>query len=68
LPFLSMLPVQLLTPNLLSDLSQTSIPFDDVDKEYLERPRKWEIGEIGRFMVFMGPDSSIFDYATFGWM
>jgi Mg2+-importing ATPase len=65
LPFLPMQPVQLLTQNLLYDISQTAIPFDDVDAEYLEKPRKWEIGEIGRFMVFFGPISSIFDYATF---
>ena len=68
LPFLPMQPVQLLTQNLLYDLSQTSIPFDNVDKEYLERPRKWEIGDIGRFMLFIGPISSIFDYATFALM
>ncbi|PMW04195.1 hypothetical protein C1X40_34310, partial [Pseudomonas sp. GW456-11-11-14-TSB2] len=54
LPFLPMQPVQLLTQNLLYDLSQTAIPFDNVDKEYLERPRKWEIGDIGRFMLFIG--------------
>lgn len=68
LPFLPMQPVQLLTQNLLYDLSQTAIPFDNVDEEYLEKPRKWEIGDIGRFMLFMGPISSIFDYATFALM
>jgi len=68
LPFLPMQPVQLLTQNLLYDLSQTAIPFDHVDEEYLEQPRKWEIGDIGRFMLFIGPISSIFDYATFGLM
>jgi Mg2+-importing ATPase len=68
LPFLPMQPVQLLTQNLLYDLSQTAIPFDHVDEEYLEKPRKWEIGDIGRFMVVMGPISSIFDYATFAVM
>ena len=68
LPFLPMLPVQLLTQNLLYDISQTAIPFDDVDKEYLEKPRKWEIGEIGRFMIFFGPISSLFDYGTFAIM
>jgi Mg2+-importing ATPase len=68
LPFLPMKPVQLLTQNLLYDISQTAIPFDDVDPEYLERPRKWEIGEIGRFMVFFGPISSIFDYCLFAVM
>jgi Mg2+-importing ATPase len=64
-PFLPMLPVQLLTQNLLYDISQTAIPFDDVDVEYMEVPRKWEIGEISRFMVFFGPISSLFDYVTF---
>jgi Mg2+-importing ATPase len=68
LPFLPMQPVQLLTQNLLYDLSQTGIPLDNVDKEYLERPRKWEIGDIGRFMLVIGPISSIFDYATFALM
>ncbi len=68
LPFLPMQPVQLLTQNLLYDLSQTAIPFDHVDQEYLESPRKWEIQDIGRFMVCLGPVSSIFDYLTFALM
>ena len=68
LPFLPMAPVQLLSQNLLYDISQTAIPFDDVDKEYLERPRRWEIQNISRFMLFIGPISSIFDYATFALM
>jgi Mg2+-importing ATPase len=68
LPFLPMRPVQLLTQNLLYDISQTAIPFDDVDLDYLERPRKWEIREIGRFMFFFGPISSLFDYALFAVM
>lgn len=68
LPFLPMQPVQLLAQNLLYDLSQTAIPFDEVDQEYLERPRKWEIGDITRFMVYFGPISSIFDYLTFALM
>jgi Mg2+-importing ATPase len=68
LPFLPMMPLQLLIQNLLYDISQTAIPFDDVDKEYSERPRKWNIGAIGRFMVFIGPISSVFDYATFAVM
>jgi Mg2+-importing ATPase len=68
LPFLPMLPVQLLTQNLLYDISQTAIPFDEVDAEYLERPRKWEINDIFRFMVYIGPISSFFDYLTFGLM
>jgi Mg2+-importing ATPase len=65
LPFLPMLPVQLLTLNLLYDFSQTSIPWDDMDPEYLTRPRQWRADDIGRFMVFIGPISSIFDVATF---
>jgi Mg2+-importing ATPase len=68
LPFLPMLPVQLLVQNLLYDLSQTAIPFDSVDQDYLAAPRRWEIGDIGRFMVCIGPISSIFDYFTFGLM
>jgi len=65
LPFLPMLPVQILVQNLLYDLSQTTIPLDRVDEEYLAKPRRWEIGDIGRFMIFIGPISSIFDYCTF---
>lgn len=65
LPFLPMLPLQILTNNLLYDLSQTTIPTDTVDEEWLARPRKWEIGNLRRFIVFIGPISSIFDYATF---
>jgi P-type Mg2+ transporter len=65
LPFLPMAPVQVLTNNLLYDFSQTAIPTDRVDEEYLSRPRRWEIGNIGRFMLFIGPISSIFDYTTY---
>lgn len=65
LPFLPMAPVQVLTNNLLYDFSQSAIPSDNVDEEYLVRPRRWEIGNIGRFMLVMGPVSSIFDYATY---
>jgi P-type Mg2+ transporter len=65
LPFLPMLPIQVLTNNLLYDFSQTAIPTDTVDEDYLARPRKWELGNITRFMIFIGPISSIFDYATF---
>jgi len=68
LPFLPMLPLQLLTNNLLYDISQTAIPTDNVDKEYIEKPRKWQVGDIRRFMLFIGPISSIFDYVTFGVM
>jgi Mg2+-importing ATPase len=65
LPFLPMLPLQVLANNLLYDLSQTTIPTDDVDAEWLMKPRKWAIGEIRRFILFIGPISSIFDYVTF---
>lgn len=67
-PFLPMLPVQILVQNLLYDISQISIPWDRMDAEYIEKPRKWEAGGIARFMIFIGPISSIFDYATFGLM
>ncbi len=65
LPFLPMLPIQVLTNNLLYDFSQTTIPTDAVDADWLTRPRKWEIGGILRFILFIGPISSIFDYLTF---
>lgn len=65
LPFLPMLPVQLLIQNLLYDVSQVSIPWDDVDQDYLKQPRKWDAAGIARFMVFIGPISSIFDIVTF---
>jgi len=65
LPFLPMLPIQVLTNNLLYDLSQTTIPTDSVDADWLTKPRKWTIGNIQRFILFIGPISSIFDYLTF---
>jgi len=65
LPFLPMLPIQLLTQNLLYDFSQLAIPFDRVDEEYLLKPRQWRIDDIRRFMIWFGPVSSIFDYLTF---
>jgi Mg2+-importing ATPase len=65
LPFLPMTPVQVLANNLLYDLSQTAIPTDNVDEEYIASPRRWEIGNIGRYMLFIGPVSSLFDYATY---
>jgi Mg2+-importing ATPase len=68
LPFLPMAPIQVLANNLLYDFSQTTIPTDSVDPEYLAVPRRWEIGNILRFMLLIGPISSIFDYATFGIM
>jgi Mg2+-importing ATPase len=68
LPFLPMAPIQVLTNNLLYDFSQTAIPTDNVDEEFLTKPRRWEIGNIFRFMVCIGPISSIFDYVTFAMM
>ena len=68
LPFLPMLPLQLLTQNLLYDISQTGIPFDNVDAELVTKPLKWNPGDIGRFMLFFGPISSVFDITTFGLM
>jgi P-type Mg2+ transporter len=65
LPFLPMLPIQLLVQNLLYDVSQVSIPWDDVDADYLKQPRKWDASGIARFMVFIGPISSVFDVVTF---
>jgi len=65
LPFLPMLPIQVLTNNLLYDFSQTTIPTDEVDADWLTKPRKWEIAGILRFILFIGPISSIFDYLTF---
>jgi Mg2+-importing ATPase len=65
LPFLPMLPIQLLVQNLLYDISQVSIPWDNVDKDYLKQPRKWDASGIARFMIFIGPISSIFDVVTF---
>ncbi|MFZ4930181.1 magnesium-translocating P-type ATPase [Chryseobacterium sp. Mn2064] len=68
LPFLPMLPLQILTQNLLYDVSQSSIPWDTMDKDFLEKPKKWEAGSIKKFMLFIGPLSSIFDYMTFAVM
>lgn len=65
LPYLPMLPIQVLTNNLLYDFSQTAIPTDNVDAEWLVKPRKWTIAEIRRFILVIGPVSSIFDYITF---
>ncbi|MNM65383.1 Magnesium-transporting ATPase, P-type 1 [compost metagenome] len=65
LPFLPMLPIQLLIQNLLYDVSQIFIPWDNMDKEYLMKPKKWNADDIGKFMVYIGPISSIFDIITF---
>jgi Mg2+-importing ATPase len=60
-----MRPLQLLVQNLLYDISQTGIPFDNVDAELVTQPLRWNPGDIGRFMVFFGPISSVFDLTTF---
>jgi P-type Mg2+ transporter len=65
LPFLPMTAIQVLTNNLLYDFSQTTIPTDNVDAEYLALPRRWDIANITKFVLFIGPISSIFDYATY---
>ncbi|WP_211092498.1 magnesium-translocating P-type ATPase [Chitinophaga varians] len=65
LPFLPMLPIQVLINNLLYDFSQTAIPTDNVDAGWLVKPRKWTVGELRRFILVIGPISSIFDYVTF---
>ena len=68
IPFLPMLPMHLLVQNLLYDISQVAIPFDNVDDELLRQPQRWQPGDIGRFMVFFGPISSVFDITTFAMM
>jgi Mg2+-importing ATPase len=68
LPFLPMTPIQILMNNFLYDLSQTAIPTDEVDEEYLKAPRPWNVASIRKYMFFIGPVSSIFDFITFGVM
>ena len=65
LPFFPITPIQLLVQSLLYDLGQLSLPYDNVDKEYLEKPRRWDLKSIKRFMFYMGPTSSIFDLIVF---
>lgn len=64
-PFLPMAPIQILANNLLYDVSQTAIPTDEVDPEQIAKPRPWNMKELTRFIVFIGPCSSIFDYTTY---
>lgn len=66
LPFLPMLPIQILFNTFLYDISQIALPSDAVDKEYLTKPRPWDVGSIKRFMLVFGPISSLFDFITFG--
>ena len=68
IPFLPMLPMHLLVQNLLYDISQTAVPFDNVDPELLKQPQRWQPSDIGRFMLFFGPISSVFDIITFAMM
>jgi P-type Mg2+ transporter len=65
LPYLPMAPIKILTNNLLYDFSQVPIPTDEVDPEQVTRPRPWSMGEIARFILFIGPCSSVFDYTTY---
>lgn len=65
LPFLPMMPIHLLVQNLLYDISQTTVPFDRMDAEYLRKPRKWDASGLSRFMIWIGPISSIFDITTY---
>jgi len=65
LPFLPMLPIQILLNNFLYDVSEIPIPLDRVDPEFLERPRRWGVSEIRNFMLIIGPVSSVFDFLTF---
>ncbi len=66
LPFLPMAPIQILLNNFLYDLSQIAVSTDEVDKEYIMRPRPWDVKTIKRFMLIFGPISSLFDFLTFG--
>ena len=66
LPFLPMLPIQILLNNFLYDISQVGIPTDNVEPAYLFRPKRWDVGAIKRFMFVFGPVSSVFDFLTFG--
>jgi Mg2+-importing ATPase len=68
LPFLPMLPLHLLVQNLLYDVSQIAIPFDNVDAEFLRKPQSWNPADLGRFMLFFGPLSSVFDILTYAVM
>ena len=65
LPYLPMSPIKILTNNLLYDFSQVPIPTDEVDPEQVEKPRPWSMSEIARFILFIGPCSSVFDYTTY---
>jgi Mg2+-importing ATPase len=66
LPFLPMLPTQVLLNNLLYDISETTIPLDNVSDASVAKPRRWDLGTIRKFMLLFGPVSSVFDFVTFG--
>ena len=68
LPFLPITPIQLLVQSLLYDLGQLTLPFDNVDKEYLNEPKRWNVDSLKSFMLFMGPLSSSFDMIIFAFM
>lgn len=68
IPFLPMMAIHLLIQNLLYDISQLALPWDKVDEEFLRKPRKWDAPNIGRFMIWIGPVSSIFDITTYALM
>ncbi len=68
LPYLPMSPIKILTNNLLYDFSQVPIPTDEVDPEQVSKPRPWDMDEIARFILFIGPISSVFDYTTYSIM
>ena len=68
LPFLPMMSVHLIFLNLIYDLSCTAIPWDNVDEEFIAKPRKWDASSVGNFMIWIGPTSSIFDFTTYIFM
>jgi Mg2+-importing ATPase len=68
LPFLPLLPVQILVNNFLYDVSEIPIPLDNVDPGFIDRPRRWNMREIRKFMLVIGPISSLFDFLTFAVM
>ena len=68
LPFLPMMSVHLILLNLIYDLSCTAIPWDNVDEEFIKKPRKWDASSVGSFMIWIGPTSSIFDFTTYVFM
>ena len=68
LPFLPITPIQLLVQSLIYDIGQTALPFDNADEYYLSKPRKWDVKSLKKFMIYMGPVSSIFDLMVFAFL